>query len=205
MTERSNIPNSDKLHLPPRNKNLRRLLMKQLEKILVPTDLSEHSRRALVYGCLLASEETAALIVLHVTNEVRAWELCSDKLSFVQLNGKWPIDRVLAEASLDLSRFLEPTLTSLKKCAAASKRVALGAVAQQIAAVAEEEKADLVIMSPRRHTGLRHWFFGSVTDQVSRLSPCPVLSIAEPLPSKPWRGKLVHEFFRWPRTRTAGI
>jgi hypothetical protein len=25
--------------------------MKQLEKILIPTDLSEHSRRALIYGC----------------------------------------------------------------------------------------------------------------------------------------------------------
>lgn len=113
------------------------------------------------------------------------------------------MDRVLAEASLDLSRFLEPSIGSLKKCAAATKRVVLGAVPQQIAGVAEEEKADLVIMSPRRHAGLRHWLFGSITDQVTRLSPCPVLSIAEPLPSKPWRGKLVQEFFKWPRTRTA--
>ncbi|HET7378148.1 MAG TPA: universal stress protein, partial [Anaerolineae bacterium] len=87
------------------------------------------------------------------------------------------------EASLDLSRFLEPSIGSLKKCATATKRVVLGAVPQQIAAVAEEEKADLVIMSPRRHAGLRHWLFGSITDQVTRLSPCPVLSIAEPLPS----------------------
>ena len=70
------------------------------------------------------------------------------------------MDRVLAEASLDFSRFLEPSIGSLKKCAAASKRVVLGAVPQQIAAVAEEEKADLVIMSPRRHAGLRHWLFG---------------------------------------------
>ena len=179
--------------------------MKRLKKILVPTDLSEHSRRALVYGCLLADEEKAALVVLHVTNEVCAWELCSEDLSFVRLDGKWPIDRVLAEASLDLTRFLEPSLASLKKCITASKRVVLGTVAQQIAAVAAEEKADLVIMSPRRHAGLRHWFFGSVTDRVTRLSPCPVLSIAEPLPSQPWRGKLVQQFFKWPRMRTAGI
>jgi hypothetical protein len=31
--------------------------MKQLEKILIPTDLSEHSRRAVVYGCWLATEQ----------------------------------------------------------------------------------------------------------------------------------------------------
>jgi nucleotide-binding universal stress UspA family protein len=75
----------------------------------------------------------------------------------------------------------------------------LGSVPQQIAAVAEEEKADLVIMSPRRDAGLRHWLFGSVTDQVTRLSPCPVLSIAEPLPSKSWRGRLGQEVFKWSR------
>ena len=46
--------------------------MKQLEKILIPTDLSEHSRRALIYGCWLASEQKASLIILHVANEFHA-------------------------------------------------------------------------------------------------------------------------------------
>jgi nucleotide-binding universal stress UspA family protein len=179
--------------------------MKQLEKILIPTDLSEHSRRAMVYGCWLATEQKASLIILHVANEFHAWEFYSDDLSFVQLDGKWPVDRVLAEASLDLSRFLEPSIASLKKCTRVSKRVVLGSVPQQIAAVAEEEKADLVIMSPRRHAGLRHWLFGSVTDQVTRLSPCPVLSIAEPLPSKSWRGRLGQEVFKWSRAGSPGI
>ena len=178
--------------------------MKQFEKILIPTDLSDHSRRAVAYGCWLANERTASVVILHVANELLAWEFYSDDLSFVQVERNWPIDRVLAEASLDLSRFLEPSMANLKKCASVSKRVVLGPIAQQIAAVAEEEKADLVIMSPRRHAGLRHWLFGSVTDQVSRLSPCPVLSIAEPLPSKPWRGKLAQEIFKWRRARTTG-
>ena len=63
--------------------------------------------------------------MLHVANEFHAWEFCSDDLSFVQLDGKWPVDRVLAEASLDLSRFLEPSIASLKKCTRVSKRVVL--------------------------------------------------------------------------------
>jgi len=46
-------------------------------------------------------------------------------------------------------------------------------VVQQIAAVAEQEKVDLVIVSPHRHAGLRHWLFGSVTDQVARFEPVP--------------------------------
>jgi nucleotide-binding universal stress UspA family protein len=187
-----------------RNK-LKEALMKPLEKILIPSDLSEHSRRAVLYGCWLATEQRASVVVLYVANELRACEFYSDEFSFVQGEKNWPVDRVLAEASLDLSRFLESSISSLKECAQASKRVVLGPVAKQIAAVAEEEKADLVIMSPRRHAGLRHWFYGSVTDQVTRLSPCPVLSIAEPLPSKPWRGKVMQEFFKWTRPKTASL
>ena len=180
--------------------------MKRLNKILVPTDLSDNSRRALNYGCWLAAEDQAAIVVLHVADELSAWELHCEDLAFVGANQKvWPIDRVLAEASLDLSRFLEPHLESLKKVPGASKRVVLGPIAQQIVAIAEEDKADLIVMSPRRHRGLRHFLNGGVTDRVTRLSPCPVLSITTPLPSTPWRGKLAPLLLGWPRQRNAEI
>jgi len=180
--------------------------MKQISKILVPTDLSEHSRRALSYGCWLSGEERAALVILHVANELKTWEYYSDDLPIAGLEGKsWPLDRVLSEASLDLTRFLEPSMTELKQAGNVSKRVALGAIAEQIAAVAEEEKADLIVMSPRRHRRLRHLLFGSITDTVNRVSPCPVLSIATPQPSKPWRGKYIPLLSPWPRRRAATI
>ena len=180
--------------------------MKQISKILVPTDLSEHSRRALSYSCWLSGEERAAVVILHVANELKTWEYYSDDWPISGLEGKsWPADRVLSEASLDLSRFLEPSMTDLKKAATASKRVIFGCVAEQIAAVAEEEKADLIIMSPRRHRTLRHVFFGSVTDTVTRISPCPVLPVAPPMPSRPWRGKLSPLAISWPRRKTAAI
>jgi nucleotide-binding universal stress UspA family protein len=205
--------------------------MKGLRKFLIPTDLSENSRRALSYGCWLAGEDKASLVILHVAhsrdvfsgnksivaddfhsqsscalrydttaNELSAWEYCSEDLAFIQLGAKpCPANRVLAEASLDLTRFLEPSLPSLKNTASATNRVVLGPVAQQIAAVAEQENADLVIMSPHRRRGFRHLLFGAVTDQVTRLSPCPVLSITPPLPSKSWRHKWSPVLFGWPR------
>ena len=174
--------------------------MKRLHRILVPTDLSEYSRRALSYSCWLAAEESATLILLHVADEFHAWEYYSDELPIGALNGKsWPVDRILAEASLDLSRFLEPSLPDLKKTAGATKQVVIGSVAEQIAAVAEDRSADLIIMSPRRRRGLRHRLFGSVTDTVTRISPCPVLSLAPVMPSKPWRGELAPLLFPWHR------
>ena len=179
--------------------------MKRFRKILVPTDLSEHSRRALTYGCWLAAEERSSLVILHIANEIAAWELYSEDLAFLGGSLKpWPLDRVLAETSLDLSRFLEPSLTNLKNAASATKRVLFGPIAQQILSVAEEENADLIVMSPRRRRGLRHWMFGGITDQVTRLSPCPVLSITPSSPSAQWRGKSVSWRYRW-TPRGAGV
>jgi len=180
--------------------------MKALRTIIVPTDLTENSRRALSYGCWLAAEERAALAILHVANDLDAWNGYSEDLAYAQLERQpWPIDRVLAEANLDLNRFLEPHLSDLKKTVRATKRVVLGTVAEQIAAAAEEENADLVIMSPRRHRGLRHFIFGGITDKVTRICPCPVLSVTQPIPSKAWRGKLTPLLFDWPRQRAANI
>lgn len=180
--------------------------MKRFNRILVPTDLSEHSRRALSYGCWLAAEENAALIVLHVANDLDAWEFYVDDLPLPDSNGKpWPVDRVLAEKNLDLNRFLEPSMPDLKKAPNATKRVVLGSVPQQIAAVAKENNADLIVMSPRRRRGLRHLLFGSVTDTVTRTSPCPVLSLAPVQPSVPWRGEFAPLFFAWARRSTLNI
>lgn len=180
--------------------------MKRLEKILVPTDLSEPSRRALAYGCQLAAKDNAALVVLHVANELNSWEIVNEFEIYAGNHAHgWPLDRLLREAALDLNNFLEPHLADLKQLARATKRVVLGNVRDRITAVAEEEKADLIIMSPRRNRGPRHWLGGGITDRVTRLSPCPVLSITQPLPSQPWRGQLVPMFFGWPKQPAAGI
>jgi nucleotide-binding universal stress UspA family protein len=180
--------------------------MKRLNTILVPTDLSDNSRRALNYGCWLAAEEKAAIIILHVADELNAWELYCDDLNFVCASQKlWPLDRVLTEASLDLSRFLEPHLRGFKNIPSARKRVVMGPIAQRIVSVAEEEKADLIVMSPSRRRGLHNYFNGGVTNRITRLSPCPVLSVTAPLPSPTWRGKFMPLIFGWPRPRPVEI
>jgi nucleotide-binding universal stress UspA family protein len=180
--------------------------MKRFEKILVPTDLSENSRRGLHYACSLAADNRAALIVLHVANEFQAWELYSDEIGFFDSKSRvWPSDRVLSEATLDLNRFLEPHLESMKKIPLVTKRVLLGPVPHRIATIAEEERTDLIVMSPRRIRGLRRLLTGGITEKVTRMSPCPVLAVTPPLPSQTWRGKLIPSLLGWPKQTAVNV
>lgn len=128
--------------------------MKRLNKILIPTDLSKHSRRAIAYGYRLAAEDKASFVALHVANELNGWDLSTEFEIYTGNQGRiWPLDRVLSEASLDLNNFLEPHLADLKQLSSVTKRVILGNVLERIRSTAEEENADLIIMSPRRNRG----------------------------------------------------
>lgn len=181
--------------------------MKQVRKILVPTDLSEHSRNGLRYACSLAAENNGTLTILHVADGLELWHLYFDEFTFPAAGGTaWPRDRVLVEAALDLTRFIEPHLDALRQIPSVTKRVVSGSIADRIAAVADEERADLIVMSPRRHTRWMALFAGSsITERVTRMSPCPVLAVTPPLPSRPWQGKLRPALFRWRRPNAASL
>jgi len=170
--------------------------MKRLDKIIVPTDLSDHSRRAIEFGSSLAAEARAALVIVHVANELAAWEFYDDAFGY---SGQWPLDRVLAEAALELNRYLEPHHCLLKEVPVLTKRVILGVISGRIIAVAEEEKADLIVLSPRRRRGSSWLLSAGITEKVTRISPCPVLSVTPPMPSKHWRGKSLPVSFGWLR------
>jgi nucleotide-binding universal stress UspA family protein len=180
--------------------------MMRLKNILVPTDLSQRSKRSLRYALSLATEYSATVTVVHVANELNSWEFYCDEFSFMSpVHRVWPADRVMAEASLELSNFLEPYKDTIRRLPAVSKRVALGPIVDEIVSAAEDLQADLIVMSPRRLKGVKRILNSSITDQVMRISPCPVLSVIDPLPSPPWRGKLTTRLFGSPRPRFADV
>ena len=180
--------------------------MMRLKNILLPTDLTQRSKRALRYALSLATEYSAAITVVHVANDLDSWELYCDEFSFrIPVERAWPADRVLAEASLEMSNLLEPYSETIKRVPAVSKRVVVGSIVDEIVSAAEDLHADLIVMSPRRLKGLKRILTPSITDRVMRISPCPVLSVIDPLPSRPWQGKLTTRRFGWPRPRFANV
>jgi nucleotide-binding universal stress UspA family protein len=178
----------------------------RLKNILLPTDLSQRSKRALPYALSLATEYKANITVIHVANELDSWELYCDEFSFmIPVERAWPSDRVMAEASLELSNFLEPYSDMIKRLPAIYKRVVFGPIVDEIVDAAEELQADLIVMSPRRLRGVQRILTSSITDRVMRISPCPVLSVIDPLPSRPWQGRLTSRLFGWPRPSFADV
>ena len=50
-----------------------------------------------------------------------------------------------------------------------------------IVTYAEEEGADLIVMASAGKSNWMRWISGSITDQVLRSSPCPVLVVRPPV------------------------
>ena len=67
------------------------------KNILLPTDLSQRSKRALPYALSLGTEYRATITVMHVANELDSWELYCDEFSFMmpsselgRVTASWP-------------------------------------------------------------------------------------------------------------------
>ena len=146
--------------------------MFKLDRILVPVDFSDCSKKALQYAIPFASQSRAEMIFLHVLtiHYTAGWEFEAD--------GYNP----LIEG--DLQKNIEKRLAALIEEAVPSNistkiEVRHGSPAIEIVNAAKELDVSLVVMSTHGHTGRVHAFIGSVASDVTRLAPCPVLVVRE--------------------------
>jgi nucleotide-binding universal stress UspA family protein len=148
-------------------------LLKKVEKILAPTDLSELSRVGLEYALELARGWGAEVTVYHLAN---AAELASYKAS--------SMEDLLSKHRQILEQFLSDSFAELLPLVEVRQKVEIGSPATSILEEAEREGSDLIVMSTHGRTGLAHMLMGSVTEQVVRNASCPVFSIHPPQPRK---------------------
>ena len=142
------------------------------KRILVATDFSETSDRALDYAIDLASRIGASVIVLH------AYEL--------PIVG-FPDGAYIASADV-ASRIATAAQTGLD--AAVTARLARGVDIKKVlkqdapwdavVAVTKEVDADLVVCGTHGRKGLAHALLGSVAEKIIRISSVPVLTIRGP-------------------------
>jgi nucleotide-binding universal stress UspA family protein len=140
-----------------------------LKRIVVTTDFSEESKKAFPYALALARKFEASLLLLYVVPAHLPAELGHIGIVLDER-------RLLEEARERLPRFRQ---AELDPHVHVDTRVLNGGPAHEICQTAEAQAADLIVMTTHGHTGLKHFLIGSVTENVVRHAPCPVLVVRE--------------------------
>jgi nucleotide-binding universal stress UspA family protein len=142
--------------------------------LLVPVDLSEASRAGLKVAADLARRFQSRITALHVESATAGLaEVLAATGQLADMGGA--AGRHLANVRDKVERFVKKTLGDGANAAATVVIEALF-VAEAIVQFAKEREADWICMSAAGHQGWRHLFLGSVTAEVVRRAPMPVLT-----------------------------
>jgi nucleotide-binding universal stress UspA family protein len=164
--------------------------LSRLNTLLVPLDGTPGGSFALRTAAGLAHATGARIVLLQVAVPVPAW-LSADGLSAVStalIDPMW--DPVALQAAETYTERLAHQLG--RADVRAEGRAALGDVASAINQVAEQEHADLIVMSSHSLTGPARTVLGSVADAVVRTAVRPVLVVRRDHASDRVRGTWAH-------------
>ena len=136
--------------------------METVGRLLVATDFSDDSARALVWGKELARRFGAEIVVLHV-EELLAGAPSSD---------------LAVERHRAAEQGLERLVAQLREGGFAARGVLrAGTAFEDIVDVALAEPVDLIVLGTHGRSGLFHLLMGSVAERVVRHAHCPVLTV----------------------------
>ena len=136
------------------------------KKIVWATDGSESADQALSVAKSLASEERAELTVVHVVQKIAT----SGDTALGWYANEEQVEAKVNQIASDLSE------SGLK----ASVRIVTHVgpqPAHEIADLAREAGADLIVVGTRGHGALAGLLLGSVTQRLLHVAPCPVLVV----------------------------
>jgi nucleotide-binding universal stress UspA family protein len=133
-------------------------------RVLLPTDLSEHSARALPRAVELAAALAHPEVPLLLPLFVSASDVDTGPYALVT--------EQVAQAETDLQAFLASV-----PAVASNGTVRVGSPAHVILNVAREWESDLVVLGTHGRRGLPRFFLGSVAETVLRKAPCSALVI----------------------------
>ncbi len=141
-------------------------------RILVPTDFSEYSDKALEQALDIAKQYRAKVFLLHVIREEVPYQI---DIGFVTDEGllQQVRDSRLIEAKERLQNQLNKFPQAEEVDAVTSVRQ--GVPYQKILDEAKEKGIDLIVIASLGRTGIAKYFIGSVARNVLKGSRCPVL------------------------------
>ena len=156
--------------------------MIEIKKILFATDFTEYSQFALKYAAALAESFKAKLYVMHVYEPPVGTGFEAYPLA---------VPEYVTGLQNSIRKTLNQVLEKLRSQGIDAVPVFVeGRPYVEIVNSAKELDVDLITMATHGRKGLSHVVFGSTTEKVVRLAPCPVLTVKNP----------EHEFAQWPES-----
>jgi universal stress protein A len=141
-----------------------------INRILVPIDFSDCSRKALRYAIPLAREHAASITLLYVVpRQYSTFDYGGPNMPSLEAH-------MYVNSEKRLKDMLEEEVHAQIPAEAI---VLTGVPAEDIVEAAAEMHADIIVIATHGHTGFKHILLGSVTEHVVRRAPCPVLVVRE--------------------------
>ena len=145
-----------------------------VKKILVPIDasdvsLSHLSLKALSWAGSFAREFCSTVYLMAVVENIQSmYDVYEDEHVLVERKSKAfaHVNEILDEAEKQAKDMAIPCIVRVAEP---------GVPNQKIIEFAECEKIDLIVMGTHGRTGIKRLLAGSVTEDVIRHAPCPVL------------------------------
>jgi nucleotide-binding universal stress UspA family protein len=144
--------------------------------ILHPTDFSEQADRAFRLARLIARQCGARLIVLHVAGmHASVPHVVHNEIGIAfEPAGDYQSQHANLQEKLREGFEMDPAVP-------VETRLIYGAAAYEILRLANDEKCDLIVLGTHGRGGLGRLVMGSVAEAVLRQSPCPVLTVKDPV------------------------
>jgi nucleotide-binding universal stress UspA family protein len=157
----------------------------RFKRILVATDGSEYSQEALRYADGLAGQLEARLSLLYVVPDVtrmavgtgRTWMYTSAKQLQAQLQEEQQRLREQGEFILEEA---QKYCTHCNNVEPLLREAPHHQISLRIREVADEQRADLIVLGTHGHSGWKKFFLGSVARDVAHLARQPVLLVRKP-------------------------
>ncbi len=140
--------------------------------ILVPSDFSPYSDKALEYAVDIARQHGSTIYLFHSIGVIQqcSMDYCIDQSALDQ------IENQMASASLES---LKKQVAGIPDATGVDIRIDVkrGSASEQILHEQETKSADLIVIASHGRTGILGHLMGSVAERVSRHAKCPVLLI----------------------------
>lgn len=139
--------------------------------IICPIDNSGLKDKAVEVASYLAGISGAKLVLLNVVEKwYRSEPMVTDSDEWTAIHEEWLNEgRGLLEN--EAKKLVDSGVKNIETI------LSEGDAAHEIVAEAMKNRADLIVMATHRYSSAGKFFLGSVTDRVTKKSPCPVLWI----------------------------